>query len=49
MVQELDEIGQLEGLEELKVPDWDCLKAIHMSSSSKTDNLMCSFETLDNV
>jgi hypothetical protein len=24
-------------------PGWDCLQANHMSSSFKTDNLICSF------
>jgi hypothetical protein len=24
-------------------PEWDCLQANHMSSSFKTDNLICSF------
>jgi hypothetical protein len=30
-------------------PDWDCLQANHMSMSSKTDNLICSIETLDDI
>jgi hypothetical protein len=28
-------------------PDWNCLQANHMSTSSKTNNLICSFQTLD--
>jgi hypothetical protein len=24
-------------------PDWDCVQTNHMSTSSKTDNLICSF------
>jgi hypothetical protein len=27
-------------------PDWDSLQANHMSTSSKTDNLICSFRPL---
>ena len=27
-------------------PDWDCPQANYMSSSFKTDNLICSFQTL---
>jgi hypothetical protein len=30
-------------------PDWDCLQANHMSSSSKTDILICSFSTTDDI
>jgi hypothetical protein len=30
-------------------PDWDCLQANHMSSSFKTNNLICSFSTLDDI
>jgi hypothetical protein len=27
-------------------PDWDCVHANHMSTSSKADNLICSFKPL---
>jgi hypothetical protein len=30
-------------------PDWDCLQANYMSSSFKTDNLICSFWILDDI
>jgi hypothetical protein len=30
-------------------PDWDFVQANQMSTSSKTNNLICLFETLDDI